>query len=91
MSQRTQPTYLRTDSTQTLRQGIEEYYAANPGITDPRQMPPDFARILLAHDACHVILGCDTDMYDEIRLLPLSFWVTDNRFKDYLQERQSNV
>lgn len=84
MSQRPRPHYTDKNSTQTLRQGLEEYYAVNPNVTDPRELPPEFAKILLAHDVTHIILGCDTDMYDEIKLLPLSFWTSDYKFRDYL-------
>ncbi len=73
------------NSTQTLRQGLEEYYVVNLHITDPRELPAEFARILLAHDVSHVILGCDTQMYDEIKLLPLGFWTSDFKFSDYLR------
>ncbi|MBD0266617.1 MAG: hypothetical protein ICV78_29015, partial [Tolypothrix sp. Co-bin9] len=52
---RTRPQYTDKSSTQTLRQGIEEYYAVNPHVTNPSQMPPDFAKILFAHDVTHVI------------------------------------
>ena len=79
------PQYTDRNSTQTLHQGIEEYYQCNPKITDPRSLPPEFAQILIAHDITHVILGCDTDMYDEIKLLPLSFWTSDFKFADYLR------
>ena len=53
-----------------------------------QKLPPEFAKILLAHDVTHVILGCDTNMYDEIKLLPLSFWTSDFKFGDYIRTRQ---
>jgi hypothetical protein len=46
MIQRTRPQYTDKNSTQTLRQGLEEYYATNPDFTHPNQMPPDFAKIM---------------------------------------------
>lgn len=82
------PQYISKNSTQTLQEGLEEYYQLNPKITDPRKLPPEFARILLAHDVSHVILGCDTKMYDEIKLLPLSFWTSDYKFADYIRTNQ---
>lgn len=84
MTRQTRPKYTNKNSTQTLRQGLEEYYAVNPNVTNPRELPPEFAKILLAHDVSHIILGCDTDMYDEIKLLPLGFWTSDFKFSDYL-------
>ena len=77
--------YIRKNSTQTLRQGLAEYYAANPKITNPKTLPPEFAKIIIAHDISHVILGCDTHIYDEIKLLPLSFWTSDFKFADYIR------
>lgn len=68
-----------------MRQGLDEYYALNPNITDPRQLKPEFAKILLAHDASHVTYGCDTGMYDELKLLPLTWWTSDYQFSDHLR------
>jgi hypothetical protein len=88
MKQRSRPEYTDKHSTQTLQQGLEEYYKINPSITDPRKLLPEFAQILLAHDVSHVVLGCDTDMYDEIKLLPLSFCTSDFKFGDYIRTRK---
>jgi len=79
------PRYLDRASTQTLREGLDEYYAAYPQLTDPRQLSQAFAQILLAHDVSHVIYGCDTGMYDELKLLPLTWWTSDYHFSDHLQ------
>lgn len=89
MIKRSPPKYLNKHSIQTLKQGLEEYYAVNSNITDPRELPPEFAQILLAHDIIHVVLGCDTNMYDEIKLLPLSFWTSDFKFSDYISARKN--
>ncbi|NJR74756.1 MAG: hypothetical protein HC773_16205, partial [Scytonema sp. CRU_2_7] len=89
MIQRTRPQYTYKNSTQTLRQGLEEYYAVNSDFTHPNQMPPDFAKIMLAHDVSHVVFGCDTDMYDELKLLPLTFLASDFKFRDWLRERKN--
>ncbi|GET36959.1 hypothetical protein [Microseira wollei] len=89
MSDRLRPRYTDKNSTQTLREGLEEYYAVNSDFTHPSTQPPDFAKILLAHDASHVIYGCDTDMYDELKILPLTFWTSDFKFRDYLRERKN--
>jgi hypothetical protein len=88
MNKRPRPNYTDKYSNQTLQQGLEEYYAINSSITDPRELPPEFAQILLAHDISHVVLGCDTNMYDEIKLLPLSFWTSDFKFSDYIRTRK---
>jgi|SRR5919202_1974912 hypothetical protein len=85
MNQRLRPRYADKTSTQTLREGLEEYYALNPNITDPRQLPPEFAKILLAHDVSHIVYGCDTGMYDELKLLPLTWWTSNYKFRNHLQ------
>ncbi len=82
------PQYANKHSTQTLQQGLEEFYQINPNITDPRELPPELAQIMLAHDVSHVILACDTGMYDEIKRLPLTFWTSDFKFSDYIRVRK---
>jgi hypothetical protein len=82
MSQR--PCYADKNSTQTLREGLEEYYALNPHVTPPSTQPSEFAKILLAHDVGHVIYGCDTGMYDELRILPLFWWTSESTMRVYL-------
>ncbi|MEM9162708.1 MAG: hypothetical protein AAGC54_06510 [Cyanobacteria bacterium P01_F01_bin.4] len=91
MSQRPRHTarYIDRDSTQTLRAGLEEYYALNPHITPPETQPPEFAKILSAHDVGHVIYGCDTGMYDELKLLPLFWWTSECTFSRYLEMRNT--
>jgi hypothetical protein len=80
--------YTNKNSTQTLRQGLEEYYRLNPNLTDPRELPQEFARILLAHDVSHITFGCDTGMYDELKLLPLTWWASDYKFCDHVRTVQ---
>ncbi|WP_414589292.1 hypothetical protein [Scytonema sp. PCC 10023] len=85
MSQHSHPRYTDKNSTQTLRQGLDEYYAVNSNLTDPRELSQEFAKILLAHDVTHIIFGCDTSMYDETKLLPLTWWASDYKFRDHLR------
>jgi hypothetical protein len=87
MSQK--PRYMDKLSTQTLREGLAEYYVLNPHITDPATQPSDFARILRAHDVGHVIYGCDTGMYDELKILPLFWWTSECTFQTYLKMKNS--
>lgn len=83
------PQYLQKESTQTLREGLAEYYQWNPHVTDPETQPSEFGKILRAHDVGHVIYGCDTGMFDELRLLPLSWWTSECTFARYLEMKQS--
>ena len=87
MNQR--PHYMDRQSTQTLREGLAEYYTLNPQVTDPATQPPDFAKILRAHDVGHVIYACDTGMYDELKILPLFWWTSECTFQTYLKMKNS--
>ncbi len=83
--------YTDKNSVQTLREGLEEYYAMNEHLTLPDTQPVAFAKILRAHDVGHIIYGCDTGMYDELRLLPLFWWTSECTFERYLEMRNSPV
>ena len=83
------PQYKNKNSTQTLREGLEEYYAINPHLTPPDSQPPEFAKILLAHDVGHVIYGCDTGMYDELKILPLFWWTSECTFQKFREMRKT--
>ncbi len=61
----TVPTYLDQDSTQSLREAIDEYYARNPDLLDPQGLPPEVAELFRQHDAGHVVFGCDTSLRGE--------------------------
>ncbi|WGV28105.1 hypothetical protein [Halotia branconii] len=91
MSKCPRPFYTNKHSTQTLQQGLDEYYAVNPNLTNPQKLPPEFAKILLAHDVSHIIYGCDTGMYDELKLLPLIWWTSDYKFRDHLSTLQDST
>ncbi|MDY6900462.1 MAG: hypothetical protein SWZ49_20660 [Cyanobacteriota bacterium] len=83
------PLYTDKYSTQTVQEGLEEYYKINSDVTNPNTQPNDFSKILLAHDVGHVVYGCDTGMYDELKLLPLSWWTSECTFKEYLKMRKN--
>ena len=83
------PRYVDKDSTQTLQEGLEEYYALNPHITPPETQPLEFASILRAHDVGHVIYGCDTGMYDELKILPLFWWTSECTLQRFQQMRRT--
>jgi hypothetical protein len=83
------PHYMDKASTQTLREGLAEYYHLNPHVTPPETQPSEFAKILLAHDVGHIIYACDTGMYDELKLLPLFWWTSECTFQTYLQMKNS--
>jgi hypothetical protein len=88
-SQSSRPRYMDKHSTQTLQQGLDEYYALNPHLTPPHTQPAEFAQILLAHDVGHVIYGCDTSMYDELKILPLFWWTSECSFQRFREMRNT--
>lgn len=57
--------YASQASSQTLREGLAEYYEHNPALLGPSQMDPQAARLFRQHDAAHVVFGCDTRLRGE--------------------------
>lgn len=57
--------YRKQNSPQTLREGLDEYYAANPTFQfgEFLGMPRDVVR---AHDVCHIVFGCGSSAADEL-------------------------
>jgi hypothetical protein len=54
------------DSTQTLAEGLAEYFAVNPGLKRGTDIvSPDARAFFRSHDAVHVVYGCGTSMPDE--------------------------
>jgi len=54
------------DARLTLTQGLAEYFAANAGLDDARDMSPEAAAFFARHDAVHVVYGCGTSLDDEV-------------------------
>ena len=53
-------------STQTLAQGLEEYFAANPSLKrQDSLLSTDAKQFFRSHDIVHVLFGCGTTMPDE--------------------------
>jgi len=57
----------------------------NLNVTDPQKLQLEFGKILLAHDVCIVVYGCDTGMYDELKILPEAWWTSNYKFRDHLR------
>jgi len=53
------------DSPQTLAEGIAEYHAANPGLSQARDMSAAAGEFFRCHDAVHVVFGCRNTLNDE--------------------------
>ena len=56
--------YQVQDSGLTLAEGLEEYFEANPGLTQVGPDSPE-AELFLPHDACHVVFGTSTSLVEE--------------------------
>lgn len=69
MEERSHPArarYQAQDSSQSLLEALEEYYARNRGrIRRPSDLPPESAALFRSHDFCHLIFGLDTTLADE--------------------------
>ncbi len=89
MDNQDRPHYMNSNSIQTVREGLAEYYALNPNVTPPETQPAEFGKILHAHDVGHVIYGCDTGMFDELKILPLFWWTSECTFGTYLKMKDS--
>jgi len=54
------------DSTQTLAEGLAEYFAANPMLKrDADLLSAQARQFFRSHDTVHVVYGCGTSMPDE--------------------------
>lgn len=53
-------------STQTLEEGLAEYFAAHPGLKRGADLQaPEAREFFRAHDVVHVVYGCGTSMQHE--------------------------
>jgi hypothetical protein len=57
--------FQSASTTQTLAEGLAEYYAANAGLKRGATLSPDAQAFFRSHDAVHVLYGCGTTMPDE--------------------------
>jgi hypothetical protein len=65
-------------STQTLEQGLTEYFAANPRLKRGTDLlSPEARQFFRAHDVVHVVYGCGTSMPDEAIVKLASLFGTD--------------
>ena len=60
--------YEDQESLQSLREGLEEYYASDSGLLSPENVSEEVRLGLRAHDAAHVVFGCDTSVRGEVTL-----------------------
>lgn len=75
-------TYQRPTSSQTLSEGIQEYYQRNPGLTVFKPEDPA-AELFIPHDACHVLFGLGTAVLEEALVDYWTIFGTDVGIKTY--------
>ena len=57
--------YRKQDATQTLREGLDEYYATNPSFQFGEFLGMH-REVVQAHDVCHIVFGCGSTAADEL-------------------------
>ena len=67
-------------SSQTLAEGIAEYYQANPGLVPGSKTSIEAQEFFRCHDAVHVVFGCGNALSDEAIVKVASVCGTSGRF-----------
>ncbi|MGF1488781.1 MAG: hypothetical protein ACFBSE_16975 [Prochloraceae cyanobacterium] len=81
--------YQQQDSSQTLQQGLAEYYASIPGLIIPEATKDkETAKMLTLHDVTHVIFGCSTEIEDEFLCDTWTIFGSNVSFSKYLEYMQ---
>jgi hypothetical protein len=83
--------YQDQASSQTLKEGIEEYFRVNPHLLLPSDFDEETKNFFVNHDKIHVIFGCNTSFSHEVRA---DFWTvfgTDIGFTGYMKYAASPV
>lgn len=57
--------YQHQHSTQTLQQGLDEYFAAHPSLLRSGDLSAEAQLFFRCHDTVHVLYGCSTSLPDE--------------------------
>lgn len=79
--------YQVQESNLTLRQGLEEYFGANPGLVDPaKASTATIGSYLNNHDVSHVVFGTTTSLRDEILQDTWTFLAVDVSAKQYVRD-----
>ncbi|MEZ4317206.1 MAG: hypothetical protein R3F61_06870 [Myxococcota bacterium] len=57
--------YQDPHATLTLREGLAEYFASDPTLTDPDDCSPEGAELFRRHDAVHIVFGTNRELEQE--------------------------
>ncbi len=68
--------YQKQDSTQTLSEGIAEYFEAHQQHFARRTPSPEAQKFFHCHDVSHIVFGCDISLRDELVVKISSFFGT---------------
>ena len=79
------------ESSQTLRQGLDEFYAINSDKFERPVPDTEWTELLQAHDACHVLFGLNTTLVEEALGDMWTLCGTSMTFKDYAQYTKSDA
>ena len=79
------PRYLEQNSSQTLKEGLSEYYEVNPGLLEPSELPTAVAQLFRQHDAGHVVFGCDTSLRGEALIDTWTIFGSTAGIKGYVE------
>ena len=79
--------YQQQDTRLTLREGLAEYYEANPDLVDPRETSTaDLGVYFRNHDVSHVLFGTTTSLRDEGLQDMWTFLAIDVTKREYVAE-----
>ena len=77
--------YLDQDCTQTLREALEDYFAAIPGLLTEDNAEKWVADLFRSHDIGHVVFGCDTSLNGEPLADVFCVFGTDCTVREYMR------
>lgn len=81
--------YEEQETQQSLREGLDEYYSSDPDLLAPTNVSDEVASQLRAHDAAHVVFGCDTSVRGEVVLARWSLFGAADALSIYLRGLRS--
>ena len=76
--------YQTQDSPMTVREGLAEYYRANPEITQPGEGSAIGEVFFASHDVTHVVFGTTTSVRDEAINDMWSMFALDIPAREYI-------
>lgn len=77
--------YQRAETTMSMREGLDEYYRVNPGLSVPATIGDPKSRAYFHnHDCTHVVFGTHTGPLDEGVNDLFTLWGVDLRYRDYI-------